>query len=104
MKKFLVILVIMVTISVSVFAGAENLSVDEDTMMMTYVYVVENTPVIELIKSTKYKAYARAELSGVLQEAFELDRVHFSQVNYDYEPGKILLQIDFEVFYKLNLM
>lgn len=104
MRKFLVIMVLVIVVSGSVFAGVENLSVDKENTTLTYVYVKKGVPVIELAKNSRYRYFAKEEFSGALQEIFELEEVHLSRCEFEYQHGRILVRMPVLAFRNLNLM
>lgn len=103
MKKVVIFVLMLLVITSTIFAG--GLEVNEKTMMMTYTYVVEenDSPYTSYGANRFLRAKAMSEFAGTLQRSFELNSVNLSQVEYEYQPGKILMTMSFETFYNLNL-
>ncbi|NCC70376.1 hypothetical protein EOM09_02235 [bacterium] len=81
-----------------------GLEVNESTKMMTYTYVVKDDISFGDYNNNRIlRAKALGEFSGTLQKAFELESVNFSRLEYDYQPGKIIMKMNFIDFYNSNL-
>jgi hypothetical protein len=80
-----------------------GLEFNESTRMLTYTYIVEDDiDFNDYIKDKKLRVFATAEFGGVLQNKLNLNGLTLSGVDYEYQPGRVIMTMNFDTFIKAN--
>jgi hypothetical protein len=80
-----------------------GLEFNESTRMITYTYIVkDNINFNDYFKDRKLKAFATAEFGGVLQRKLDRNSIKLSGVDYEYQPGRVIMTMNFDNFCYAN--